>query len=101
MRVVRVQGCLPSLLLALAIGGVLVLAFTAGAVFLAGAVVLGLAGALARVLLGGRRPPPARPPRPSPGAARDMVVEVEGGSRPDEPGEPGAPVEPPRLPPGG
>lgn len=98
MRVVRVQGCLPSLLLALAVGGVLALAFTAGAVFLVGAVVIGLAGALARLLLGARRPPPARPPRPAPGAARDMVVEVEGGSRPEAPVEP---VEPPRLPPEG
>ncbi|MFO0584486.1 MAG: hypothetical protein U0229_19630 [Anaeromyxobacter sp.] len=97
MRVVRIQGCLPTLLAVLAVVGLLAFAFTFGAVFFLGAAAVAVIGGLLRALFGGGRPPPPPPRRPAPGpqgAARDMVVEVEGGTR--TPGD----GEPPRLPPG-
>ncbi|MFT3915431.1 MAG: hypothetical protein QM704_15310 [Anaeromyxobacteraceae bacterium] len=95
MRVVRIQGCLPTLLAALAVVGLLAFAFTFGAVVFLAAATVAVVGGIVRALSGAGRPPAPPPPRPpSPGAARDMVVEVEGGTRAPAGGEP------PRLPPG-
>jgi len=88
MRVVRLQGCLPALLLLLAAAGVLALALAAGTVFFAATAALGLVGAAVRWLTRWGRPPGPPRRRVEPGAARDAVVEVEVAERP-----------PPRLPP--
>jgi hypothetical protein len=90
MRVVRLQGCLPALLLLLAVAGALALALAAGTVFFVAAAALALVGGAIRGLARLGRPRGGEPARPSvPGAARDAVVEVEATGR-----------QPPRLPPG-
>jgi hypothetical protein len=77
MRAVRVQGCLPSLLLLLALAALVALALAAGTVAFAVAAALALAAGAVRWAwrLGRPAAPPRRPARP--GAARDQVVEVE------------------------
>ncbi len=75
MRVVRVQGCLPTLLVLLALGGLVALALAAGTVFFAAGAALALAGAAVRWLW--RLGRPGGPPRRPGGAARDQLVEVE------------------------
>jgi hypothetical protein len=98
MRVVRVQGCLPALLVLLALAALVALALAAGTVVLAAAAALALAAGAVRWLWRLARPagPRRRPARP--GAARDQVVEVERVMRREENGQLPPPPERPPAP---
>jgi hypothetical protein len=87
MRVVRVQGCLPSLLVLLALAALVALALAAGTVAFAAAAAFALAAGAVRWLW--RRGRPARP-----GAARDQVVEVERVERREAPTRLPPPLDP-------
>jgi hypothetical protein len=96
MRVVRVQGCLPSLLILLGLAALVALALAAGTVAFAAAAALALAAGAVRWLWRLGRPAGPGRRRARPGAARDQVVEVERVERQEERGQlPPPPERPP------